>query len=413
MRILGSLTPTNPAKGGTPLPAWFNVSKSLRASTAAASSGEVVIVDEVFTEYISASVLRVEDMNVQPVHPPFQSFTFESSNEAIATVDAHGRVTRVSDGTVEITATSKGVSRSVTVNISLQTEGTASIFNRFADGSLSKIASADLDALLVGKSVTTDLQIFNTQNHATQTYVRNSNLWCQSLVQKLTCASPWNSRGGTVQAGTLVSPRHPIFCNHFPNPLRAGDTLRFVGVDGTAINRTLLAVKPLQHTGFQYPDITVGVLDADLPETITPCVVMPQNHRDFIPTIANNPAAERVGPVGIPGICLDQQEKALVSDLYSINAGVRFWWPTDVKRLEFYEDKISGDSGNPAFMIVNGVLVLLTVWTGGGGGSGTNIGDYLAAINQLILDVDALASISTGYTLSEVDLSDFTNYGGA
>jgi len=31
-------------------------------------------------------------------------------------------------------------------------------------------------------------------------------------------------------------------------------------------------------------------------------------------------------------------------------------------------------------------------------------------INQLILDVDALASVSTGYTLTEKDLSTYNDY---
>jgi hypothetical protein len=89
--------------------------------------------------------------------------------------------------------------------------------------------------------------------------------------------------------------------------------------------------------------------------------------------------------------------------------------PKSANRLEFYESKISGDSGNPAFLILdlgNGPeLVLLTLWTFGGSGSGTFITPHITAINAMIATSDAQAGNGgTGYTLTEADLSGFTNF---
>ena len=176
--------------------------------------------------------------------------------------------------------------------------------------------------------------------------------------------------------------------------------MRFVGADGTVYNRTVL--KRRNHPDYNgfFPDLGVGVLSSPLPVAITPCKFAPSDFEEYIPGVAN----------GIPCICLDQEEKALVTDLFHIDFSASFLVPLNSKRLEFYESKIDGDSGNPAFMVINDQLVLMTTWRSGGAGSGPDAGDHLAAINQLILDVDADASISTGYTLSVVDLSDFTNF---
>ena len=108
-----------------------------------------------------------------------------------------------------------------------------------------------------------------------------------------------------------------------------------------------------------------------------------------------------------PALGLDQEEKGLVIDF---NTSGSFRTPTDSSRLIFHESKISGDSGNPAFMVVNGELVLVTVWTYGGAGGGTPVADFIADLNTMIGTVDAAAGVSTGYTVTEADFSAFPSY---
>ena len=60
------------------------------------------------------------------------------------------------------------------------------------------------------------------------------------------------------------------------------------------------------------------------------------------------------------------------------------------------------DSGNPAFLLLRGQPVLLTVWTGPLGGFGTSVTAFKNDINAMMLDLDL-----GGYQLTEIDLSVF------
>ena len=75
---------------------------------------------------------------------------------------------------------------------------------------------------------------------------------------------------------------------------------------------------------------------------------------------------------------LNQEEKALVTELRELGPPATpyagFIRPgLHRKRVDFYQDLIFGDSGNPAFLIVNEtpvkqILVLLTTATSAGAG---------------------------------------------
>jgi hypothetical protein len=142
-------------------------------------------------------------------------------------------------------------------------------------------------------------------------------------------------------------------------------------------------------------DLRIGVLNSDA----TGCSfakVLPDDWATYIP---NN-------GLGIPAIVLDQEEKALVDDVLSMSGpSTYFRVPTDSTRQEFYEAIISGDSGNPSFLVINGELVILTTWYNGGAGSGTSITAYKTEIEA------AMVALGGGYsTLTEVSLSGFNTY---
>jgi len=244
------------------------------------------------------------------------------------------------------------------------------------------------------------LPMYTTQNHSTQTYVRNTNCWAYQYLDQLTAISPWNSTGNARRAGTLITPRHIIFAAHYQ--LSNNTTIRFVDPDNNVITRTMTHRKRHPNYSPYFPDLAVGVLDSDVPADIKFCKVLPDDWQDYIPT----------NIFRMPCLCLDQEEKAIITDGSQIKATTTiFTQPVSTSdRNKFYESKISGDSGNPAFLIIGGELVLLTVWTYGGAGSGTSVTYFKDDINQLILDVDALASVSTGYTLTEKDLSTYNDY---
>ena len=256
--------------------------------------------------------------------------------------------------------------------------------------SLSSHCSKQIDDLL-GESMSMEVngKIFTSQDHASSAYVRNPDLWCGDL--DITCASPWNSSGGHKRAGTLVTPRHVIGAAHYEYSV--GAVVRFVEKDGTVHDRTVAGKARHPESRNYYPDLTIYTLDSDLPPTIKPCAVMPSDHSNYLENFS------RVACLG-----LDQEEKALIIDWRSRG---NMQTPVDPNRLIFHENKISGDSGNPAFLIVDRELVLVTVWTFGGAGSGTPIADYISDINGMISTADTQAGVSTNYTVTEADFSTF------
>jgi len=230
-------------------------------------------------------------------------------------------------------------------------------------------------------------KVFTSQDHKSSAYVRNPDLWCRDL--DITCVSPWNSSGDHKKAGTLVTPRHIIGAAHYEYSV--GAVVRFVEKNGAVHDRTVIG--KARHPDYKpyYPDLTIYTLDSDLPSTIKPCSVMPSNYKSYL---------DNTSKIKIPCLGLDQEEKALIIDW---SAGGRMRTPTDSKRRIFHENKIGGDSGNPAFLVFDGELVLVTVWTYGGAGGGTPVADHISDINTMITTADTQAGVSTNYTVTEAD----------
>ncbi len=249
--------------------------------------------------------------------------------------------------------------------------------------------------------------IYASMDHAATNYVRNTNCWAYGF--DLTCVAAYNSymyqaltnccaHGSdccsyskpTRMGGTLISPRHIVFAHHF-YPAN-GTELRFVANNNTVIARVLSNSVPIGGT-----DIRIGVLDSDVPTNlITFAKVLPSNLTNYFPN-----SLYPISSNSIPALCLDQDENALESDISTVFHHISFVAPVEATRRRFYEAKISGDSGQPAFMILNGQLVLLTVWTSGGGGTGFFMTAYLSQIDS------AMAALGGGYSLTPVDLSPF------
>ena len=253
-----------------------------------------------------------------------------------------------------------------------------------------------------------NVAIYASVDHAATNYVRNTHCWAHGF--DLTGIAAYNSFGwemstnsccpwekATRRGGTLISPRHVVFANHYTPP--NGTELRFVANDNTVVARVLSNSVQIGST-----DLRIGVLDSDVPTNlITFARVLPSSFTNYFP---NSLIPGSSTPIPVLG--LNQDENALGSDTpmatFCAQAWSAFIWfmaPADATRSRFYEDKISGDSGQPAFIILNGQLVLLTVWTSGGGGAGYFVTEYLSQINSV------MAALGGGYSLTPVDLSPF------
>ena len=247
--------------------------------------------------------------------------------------------------------------------------------------------------------------IFSVQDHNNAIYVRNPECWCYDLREQLTCCSPWNSYGTNQRAGTLITPRHIAYTKHYPIP--TGTTIRFVTKDNEVVTRTITLTANVGNVPWPSPpDIDIGLLDQDVPDTIKPCYILPDNYLDYLSYI-NIPSLSTTSIPYPPGmICLDQEEKALINDFPMFignnqsGAGGLVVGPSKPNKSILWEDIIGGDSGNPAFLIYEGKLVLITMWTAPYGGS--SVIYYKNAIHDCIDFLDTQAGDVTGYRMQQV-----------
>lgn len=365
--------------------------------TSPGSTSNSTVNDVVITTENSAATITDYQVNVIQNDPNiFYDTSVTSSNTSVLTdVGVDNVASGVAGGTATLTATATLNSnffsaRSAIVTVSSSTS--TSYFNSYVSGSVAKNASDNIDNAISGKTPSTAKPIYSTQNHSTATYTRNTNCWAG--IWDLTPISPWNSTDSNRRAGTLISPRHIIFAAHYQ--ISTGATVRFVDASNNVVTRTM--TNKLTHPSYSnyYPDITVGVLDSDVPNTISFAKILPQNWSTYLPSLSNT--------YRIPALVLDQEEKALVSDLRGLTSNATFSTPTNTTRLGFFETIIGGDSGNPGFLIINGTLVILTVWTYQGAGLGTSIVAQKTDINTM------MSTLGGGYSLTEIDLSGFNTY---
>lgn len=213
-------------------------------------------------------------------------------------------------------------------------------------------------------------------------FVANTNFWGREI--DFSCASPWNSGGGSLRAGTLISKRHVVFAKHFP--LWKDVRIVFVGQDGGVCPCRIAKTKAIPNT-----DIMVGSLDAEVTPNIHPAKILPEDYRDHVGHCS-----------GLPLVIFNQHERALLAELISIktNANVRtilFHTPFKRERIPFSEKIAVGDSGNPVFLIAGDEPILLFCLLGYSCGPGLH---YYRREIQAAMD-----ELCPGYKLESFDFA--------
>ena len=358
---------------------------------------QITIADAVVN--VKFALSRVIDGQVTFTSDGFQdgAIVWTSSVPSVATVDASGFCTHVSDGTSLITASLNGESISISAEFTTIV-ATQRTLDHYLAGSLAEHISDTVDTAIAGLTPATSIELYSTQDHTTPNYIRDSNVWCDFLGDALGCFSPWNSTGGVTRAGTLISPVHVIFAKHYQ--IAVGATIRFVKYDGTVVDRILVAKKSHTAVPTAY-DITVGVLNAPI-DDIPFASILPSDWSTYLPNIKTDPFNYSDFAGMVPALTLDQEEHATIDEYFIENVSSSFTKSIIADRIGYNEIKINGDSGNPAFLIINNKLVLLTCW------HGPTVGPsyiYWANwINQTMLQLGG------AYQLEEVDLSSFTTF---
>ena len=266
--------------------------------------------------------------------------------------------------------------------------------------------SLAIDSRILGKNPTISKPIFTTEDDATSTYVRNTDCWAYDL--DLTCNSVWNSAegypSGKTGSGTLIARRHIIFAASYEIP--ENTIIRFVTKDNVVVERTLVAIKRHPDYSAYFPDLTIGVLDSDVPNTITPCKLIDYGILNYLQQNIRN----------IPILTINQDRNALICDGAAINPTLTTYTEplydnNHTTRDQYFQQLLVGDSGTPQFIIIKNKLVLLSMTTYGGlTPAGTSLTYQIEKINQFISDVDFQVGFITGYHISFPDMEFYKIY---
>ena len=156
------------------------------------------------------------------------------------------------------------------------------------------------------------------------------------------------------KTATLVSRRHVVMANHFKRAV--GAKLVFHDRQGKYLERRLVEVRKV------HGDVAVGLLD--LP--------VPAGYRVYpLPAPTTDPASL----IGRPVVVTDQHRRLFFHKVGRAGfGGISFEYDVEDKH-GWGKKLVSGDSGNPAFLIVGRELVLVETHSTGGPGAGPYYGD--------------------------------------
>lgn len=260
-------------------------------------------------------------------------------------------------------------------------------------------------ARLNNKNPSTDKLVYSSQNPYggvgdAGIWVRNPSCWING-VSNISCFSPAQRSGAYwyQRAGTLITKKHFILAKHFVFAILEGGTpIIFVDENNNAIKRNLI-----QYAYDDITDIAIGVLDSEVPSNIQFAKVLPPYYQDYLGY-----------PQNLLALSLDQEEKALVTVWagllnYTVTGGsyqycnivnpnTNYVNSSLWQYSTFNESIISGDSGNPSFLIIDNELVLLACWNTPW--SGPFITNRYSQVNSLINTL----SPNEGYSLTPINL---------
>ena len=273
------------------------------------------------------------------------------------------------------------------------------VFSSWLSSSCAKQSSGEIDSRINAITIGADplskyTNIFSSGVGTSGPFTWNSNFWAYDIIQQFTCFSPWNSNGGSNQAGTLISPRHLLLANHYAYGV--GTSVKFVKTDGTIVTRTVTG-----YSNSSNYDLFVAILDSDVDSGISFAKYLSPS------CYSQLPINDLSYPFPFPCVICNQQKQAFIGELTVGSPYVcNYFKPTVASRVSWFTNIGGGDSGSPVFIIINGQLVIMgclffSVFCY------TNLYD---TINGLMASVSSSVGASSNYQLTAVDLSGFPTY---
>lgn len=358
--------------------------------------------------------------------------TFLSFNTTVATVTSVGSVGTVNrtptNGQTTIRVTGNSVTKLVPVNMTGQVnQSVSNTFISVVTGTLAEHLCTQVDSRIAGKNPTnaqfvpvtggpggslcgfTDpnfWQRWPAQIPEPQTYTRNPGLWCSGV--DVSFLSPWNSDGGTNYAGSLITPRHFIRAYHWPpRDFAPGTRFHFVDMNNNIHVRTVVGEYWIGS------DIKVCTLNADISAGCKPAKIFPFAYSTFNYGLSAIVYNTIIKP---PMVMTTQDKNFYIAESIS-SVGTTGAQPSNIlSRAPFFYGIRGGDSGSPAFFIVNnepslaftlysagGSSTYNPSWFSTGGAGGDTPGEVLYAINNIgIPGADTNAGLLSGYANSAI-----------
>lgn len=259
-----------------------------------------------------------------------------------------------------------------------------------ASSSFKEIYSRNIDRAIEGLTADSSTkQIFSSKSPSptTPAFTRSTTCWAKNI--DTSPLSVWNNHvssspplnaGGYGGSGTLISPRHIVFADHFQ--FANGTVLVFVDMQNNCYTRTLSSSSQVGST-----DIRIGLLDSDI-TTVS-----------FAKILKLDIANQTNSNYKLPVLFMDQDRNALVGEYYTNDSAANCFSPTDsAQRTAFYELPIGGDSGNPISLIYeNNMILAFTFFSATAGPS----------LSYFINDIDStMTSLGGGYTTTTFGIED-------
>jgi hypothetical protein len=227
--------------------------------------------------------------------------------------------------------------------------------------------------------------LFTSQKWArssTNATARNTNCWLHGA-KGVTAISSFNAAAVYHSPGTPITPRHIVMAFH--NHTLPTNRFEFVTATNQVIARTMIA----QTNCATVPDLTIGLLDADLPTSIGFLRVAPPKFRELLPLRLRDAKVSfhdflgrtRTRDMFVPVVAFNHWKQAFVADFggFGVFPDQSLWFP------KWFGCAGGGDSGHPLCLLVNDELILLCHYTSAMGGAlyADHIADINAAMESL------------------------------
>lgn len=223
--------------------------------------------------------------------------------------------------------------------------------------------------------------IYSLRDVSTPNYIPNVSFWQSGIDTTAICVDSPNAHQLTCVA---VHKRVVLFASHFTT-----GSLVFRGSDASVNTRTAVSIIRVNLSDISN-DISIGILDSDLPATVTPWAVCPASL--FTKIVNSN------DPIPMLYVNQNRQVSIVETSTHDWTAGnFGYGIPSDPQWDSFYQSLQSGDSGAPLGFAINGVPMLMSLV------DTVSVWDNFAAINA------AIAAALSGASLTAFDISGFPN----